>query len=306
MSSYKPFSTIVHPYPPKESPNRNACAYETGLPSARNAFVFIGGLGDGPHTVPYARQIARELEKHSSLSYSVFEVKTRSSFSGYRFSCLANDVADISELVRYLRGIGKEKIVLMGHSTGCQDLMEYAATSSDPVDGFILQAPVSDREGSLVGKGAEGEKRLDAIVSIAKDMISSGKGDHPMSHDDLTEDYDRPMSARRFYALHAKDGDDNYFGSNLSKEAASSLWKKIDKPLLILHAALDRYIDPSVDKKAQIDDWKALCNPGVASDFSGVIPGAGHSVRQPEGEEWLVNTVVRFLTSTTANPSSSL
>ncbi|KAK6866154.1 hypothetical protein PG995_002682 [Apiospora arundinis] len=306
MASYKTFSTIVHPYPPKESPNRNACAYETGLPSARNAFVFIGGLGDGPHTVPYARAIARQLEQHSELSYSVFEVKTRSSFNGYRFSCLANDVADISELVRYLRGIGKEKIVLMGHSTGCQDLMEYAATSSDPVDGYILQAPVSDREGSLVGKGAEEEKKLDEIISIAKYMISSGKGDHPMSHDHLSEGYDRPMSARRFYALHAKDGDDNYFGSDLSKEAASAFWKKIDKPLLILHSAEDRYIDPSVDKKAQIEGWKALCIPGIVSDLSGVIPGAGHSVRQPEGEEWLVNTVVKFLTSTAAAPSSSL
>lgn len=122
MASYKPFSTITHPYPTKASPNRNACAYETGLASARNAFVFIGGLGDGPHTVPYARAIARELaENHAvELSFSVFEPKIRSSFSGYKFSCLTNDVADIAELVRYLRGLGKERIVLMGHSTGCQ------------------------------------------------------------------------------------------------------------------------------------------------------------------------------------------
>ncbi|KAK8048394.1 hypothetical protein PG994_010124 [Apiospora phragmitis] len=306
MASSKPFSTIVHPYPTKGSPNRNACAYETGLPSARNAFVFVGGLGDGPHTVPYARAIARELEKHGELSYSVFEFKTRSSFSGWKFSCLANDVADISELVRYLRGLGREKIVLMGHSSGCQGLMEYAATSSDPVDDFILQAPVSDREASLVGKGSEGKRKLDEIVNIARDMISSGKGDHPMSHDHLSEDYDRPMSARRFYALHAKDGEDNYFGSDLPSEVARGFWGKFDKPLLILHSGIDRYIDPSVDKNAQIEGWKALCRPGIASRLSGVIPGAGHSVRQPAGEEWLVNTVVKFLKSTAAFPSSSL
>ncbi|KAK8041886.1 hypothetical protein PG993_006409 [Apiospora rasikravindrae] len=306
MASSKPFSTIVHPYSTKESPNRNACAYETGLSPARNAFVFVGGLGDGPHTVPYARAIARELEKHGELSYSVFELKTRSSFSGWKFSCLANDVADISEFVRYLRGLGKEKIILMGHSTGCQGLMEYAAKSSDPVDGFILQAPVSDREASLIGKGIDEERKLEEIVNIAKDMISSGKGEHPMSHDHLPEDYNRPMSARRFYDLHAKDGNDNYFGSDLSNEVASEYWKKFHRPLLILHSGEDRYMDPSRDKKAQIDGWKALCNPGIASDLSGVIPGAGHSVRQPKGEQWLVNTVVKFLRSTAELPSSNL
>ncbi|KAK7908603.1 hypothetical protein PG985_015906 [Apiospora marii] len=306
MASYKPFSTIVHPYPTKASPNRNACAYETGLAPARNAFVFVGGLNDGPHTVPYARAIARELENHGELSYSVFEPKIRSSFSGYKFSCLANDVADIAELVRYLRGLGREKIVLMGHSTGCQGLMEYAATSGDPVDGYILQGPCSDREASIIGKGTEGKKKLDEVVHIAKDMISSGKGDHPMSYDHLSGDYDKPMSASRFYALHAEDGDDNYFSSDLPREAASRFWKKFEKPLLILHSDMDRYVDPSIDKKAQIDGWKALCHPGIASDLSGVIPGAGHSVRQPEGEKWLVDTVVKFLKSEASFPSSSL
>ncbi|KAK8139198.1 hypothetical protein PG984_002578 [Apiospora sp. TS-2023a] len=52
MASYKPFSTIAHPYPTKASPNRNACAYETGLASARNAFVFIGGWETGRTRCP--------------------------------------------------------------------------------------------------------------------------------------------------------------------------------------------------------------------------------------------------------------
>lgn len=73
---------------------------------------------------------------------------------------------------------------------------------------------------------------------------------------------------------------------------------------MILHSDMDRYVDPSVDKKAQIEGWKALCNPGIASDLSGVIPGAGHSVRQPEGEKWLVDTVVKFLKSEEELPST--
>ena len=40
------------------------------------------------------------------------------SYSGFGYSSLANDVEDMAALVRYLRGIGKQKIILMGASTG--------------------------------------------------------------------------------------------------------------------------------------------------------------------------------------------
>jgi hypothetical protein len=51
----------------------------------------------------------------------------------------------------------------------------------------------------------------------------------------------------------------------------------------------------SIDKEALIREWKALCRPGIASDLSGSIPGANHRVEQPESEQWLVDTVVKFL-----------
>lgn len=111
------FVTTVHPF---ESLTPHACAYEVGLTNAANALVFIGGLGDGPHTVPYPRTIAKRLEAEPDLSYSVFEFRLTSSFSGFGFARLANDVADISALVKYLRSIGKQRVVLMGHSTGSQ------------------------------------------------------------------------------------------------------------------------------------------------------------------------------------------
>lgn len=117
MSHSGPYSVIVHPF---DSPTRYSCAYEIGPASARNAVINIGGLGDGPHTVPFVRQFAKHLGDASDLSYSVFEFRMTSSFIGFGTSSLTNDVADISALVKYLRGIGKEKIVLFGHSTGCQ------------------------------------------------------------------------------------------------------------------------------------------------------------------------------------------
>lgn len=122
MSAPDTFTTTVHPFP---SPTSHACAYESGRQDAKNALVFIGGLGDGPHTVPYPRAIAKKLGEESSPSYSVFEFRLKSSFSGFGFARLVDDVADISALVKYLRSIGKERIVLMGHSTGCQVKNNY-------------------------------------------------------------------------------------------------------------------------------------------------------------------------------------
>lgn len=117
MSPSGPYKVTVHPF---ESAVRRSCAYEIGLESARNAIIILGGLSDGPHTVAPVRTLAKRLEEVPDLSYSVFETRMRSSFESFGTGSLALDVEDINSLVKYLRSIGKEKIALLGGSTGCQ------------------------------------------------------------------------------------------------------------------------------------------------------------------------------------------
>lgn len=117
------FPVTVHEYEIAAKPGRFAYAYEftASSPRRKNALVVIGGLGGGPHTLRYPRMIAKRLEADAGqLGFSVFEPRLRTSFAGFGYGSLAGDVADLDALVRYLRGIGMEKIVLMGHSTGCQ------------------------------------------------------------------------------------------------------------------------------------------------------------------------------------------
>lgn len=119
-SAAKTFPTTVHRF---ESPTPHNTAFETGPTDAKNALVFIGGLGDGPFTVYYPRGISAAFSKQQNaadLSYSLFEFRLSSSYTQFGFKRLSDDVADISAIVRYLRSIGKQKIVLMGHSTGTQ------------------------------------------------------------------------------------------------------------------------------------------------------------------------------------------
>lgn len=107
-----PFPVIVH-HIPSQTPN--LVAYERGTSTSKNALIFVGGLTEGPHTNAVVGVLAKKLE---GSEYGVWELRMRSSFTGFGYSKLSNDVEDISALVEYLRKLGKEKVVLMGASTG--------------------------------------------------------------------------------------------------------------------------------------------------------------------------------------------
>lgn len=70
----------------------------------------------------YPTTIASSLPPH----WSIAEVLLSSSYRGWGTSSLAKDAKEIAECVEYFSKLrpGK-KVVLMGHSTGCQDCLEY-------------------------------------------------------------------------------------------------------------------------------------------------------------------------------------
>lgn len=262
-----------------------------GNTASKNALVFIGGLKDGPHTTPYIRTVARRLEKTPELNFSVFETRLRSSFDGFGRSSLADDVQDISALVKYLRSIGREKIILFGHSTGCQDCMEYtnyAKYSNSPVDGFILQAPVSDRE-SLDTFIPDYQPKLD----YANKMIAEGKGEDVLPNEYSIAMLDAPISANRFHDLFAKGGADDYFSSDLDDQTVHNFWSRFNKPVLVLHSEKDEFVPARVDQAAINKKYQAASS--FVSPLSGLIPGTGHTVLQEEAREWLAGRVVEFL-----------
>ncbi|RCI16679.1 hypothetical protein L249_2960 [Ophiocordyceps polyrhachis-furcata BCC 54312] len=286
-SSDAPFSVLVHPY---RSPTRGACAYETGNTSARNAVIFIGGLGDGPHTTPYIRTVSKRLEKANHLSYSVFEIRLRSAFTGFGTASLKDDIEDIAALVKHLRHLGREKIVLFGHSTGCQDCMQYAHSDSPPVDGFILQAPVSDRE-SLDLFSPDYQTTLD----LASNWIAQGKADDCLPRSMVPSTLGAPVSAYRLHSLWAKGGDDDYFSSDLDGETVARFWSRFTKPVLVLHSERDEFVTPNIDQAALNARYRKA-NP-LVSCLSGLIPGTGHTVLEDEARQWLARRVEEFLST---------
>ena len=220
--SLRPYPVKVHNYLPRPTsdkpnpdPNRPLQVYEhiTTLSSldsnAQNALVFIGGLGDGPNTIPYVRHLAEYLATtQGGEKWRVFEARLSSAFTGFGHSSLKQDAKELGDLVRYLRSevVGsKGKIVLMGHSTGCQDCLEYGTkygpewAEEERVDGFVLQGPVSDREAVTVSEDMEEVRKS---LAVARDMVAQERGEEVVRREDMPKGWrDIPVTAERWCSL---------------------------------------------------------------------------------------------------------
>ncbi|KAF6822813.1 hypothetical protein CPLU01_11780 [Colletotrichum plurivorum] len=290
MASLAPFPVVVHPIA-SETPN--LVAYERGTsPTLENALVFIGGLTEGPHTNSAVRTIADKLE---GSGFGVWELRMRSSFTGFGYSKLSNDVEDLSCLVSYLQKLGKKKIVLLGASTGCQDCLLYSSqdqTKGAPVNGYVLLSPVSDRQAAGLLMSPE---EYEASVKHAQGMISEGKENEAMPTSLIPFIFTSPITAYRWNSLGAEGGDDDYFSSDLDDAAVKARFGKVDKSILLLPGEQDELVLPSVDKKELLERWIKACPERTVSQLSGLVPEADHAISDPEAQAWVGATVRRFL-----------
>ncbi|KAK0738232.1 hypothetical protein B0T18DRAFT_333945 [Schizothecium vesticola] len=292
MSPQPPFPVLIHPYPSSSSPpDRPFLAYEhlppNPLPPSgkrKNILLFLPGLGEGPLDIPYTRTLAPYL---AEINYSLFETRLSSSYSAFGYSSLAQDAEEIAALVRHLRAEVVEnggKVVLMGHSTGCQDCVAYAHRH-EGVDGLVLQGAVSDRE--AIGMDAED----DGGKGVRWALEVGGKGEGVMVPREMLPGGWRgqPVSAYRWW------GDDDFFSSDLGEEEVKRIWGGLKRPVLILLSGEDEWVPKGVDVEGLLTTWMAACGEGIASEESGLIPKANHRVDGEEAQKWMAERVVRFL-----------
>lgn len=95
--------------------------------------------------------------------------------------------------------------------------------------------------------------------------------------------------------MHDARGDDDYFSSDLSDDRLAAIWGSLEQPVLILPSEKDEWVPADVDVGAMVNRWKSFCKPGIASELSGLTPGANHRVEDAAGQEWLIDRVARFL-----------
>jgi hypothetical protein len=186
----------------------------------------------------------------------------------------------------------------MGHSTGCQDVMEYltgkGVADRAPIDGGIIQAAVSDREAILMSMKAG---VYDESCKIAQAMVDAGKGDEilPGKFNPC------PVTAKRWLSVASPnhDGDDDYFSSDLTDAQLMKSFGALPKksPLCILLSGADEHVPKSIDKQGLVDRWIGFAKKGegvVDGKNSGVIEGASHNLEK-NSEDVVQDLVKRVL-----------
>jgi len=77
---------------------------------------------------------------------------------------------------------------------------DYTKHKNQPVDGFILQAPISDREWAEY----TGQSELQDAIDVAKKLIADGKSDYIVPRDKAQIVAGVPITAYRLHSLVAK------------------------------------------------------------------------------------------------------
>lgn len=221
-------------------------------------------------------------------TWSLAQILLSSSYSGWGSSSLQQDVEELAQCVEYFRNVANRtgKIVLMGSSTGCQDVMHYLVgpghETRPPIDGGILQASISDRE---AGDQMLTKEQIATTNKLAEEWVASGRGEDVMPLAATHGFFDSPVCARRWLSLASPnhDGEDDYFSSDLSDQQLQKTFGSLPKrtKLCILYSGADEYVPEHIDKKALVDKWVGIVKSGSGSldeKYTGVVEGASHAL----------------------------
>ena len=186
-------------------------------PPSTNVLLFVGGMRDHFLHPTYVTDLAVKL---TPLGWSVMHAQLSSAGTQYGMSSLDADVEQIGTAVNHVHeyvsknvsqssGAGPVNIVLMGHSTGCQDLLHYvlspvpAGKTRPPVNGIILQGPVSDRDAMyLVLNTDDGKTTYATLVQHANSIPQDEQKSTILPYAESRKLMGSvPMSAYRFLSL---------------------------------------------------------------------------------------------------------
>ncbi|KAG0173951.1 hypothetical protein DFQ30_006430 [Apophysomyces sp. BC1015] len=267
------FPGILYTY--DESSRRTA--FESGPLHSPKTVVFIGGLGDGYNAVTFLKPLQIALANEE---WSLIQVNLSSSYYGYGIVDLQTDCNELDKLVHYLKEVRKkETIVFLGHSTGSQDCYWHNKNgqTSESVAGYILQAPVSDREYF--------EKTLPNFEQLLAEAVELRR--HFLSGFDEV-----PITADRFYSLAAYRGDDDVFSTDLSMSELEELYCDLKRPMLLVESSDDEFYAGKISKTEMLERLRSAC---PAIKLTEIVSGADHCITDTNAQKDFVDLVLKFV-----------
>ena len=175
------------------------------------------------------------------------------------------------------------KLIMM--STIHNYIADAADTSSssriERIKVVALQAPVSDRET---------DQDNSKYIQHAQQLVSQNQGDEMMPRSSFWA----PITASRYISLFDKDGDDDFFSSDLTDEQLRERLGHVSREggssseldVLAVYSGKDEYVPSFVDKnkllKRMVD---AMNDGGRCTNAKGLmLPNANHNLSKSEGD----------------------
>ena len=184
---------------------------------------------------------------------------------------------DIQGAVDTARSTGASEIFLVGHSTGAQKCVYWAAKGGKGASGIVLLGPLSDYSGAL--------KTMDHAVLLkgvahARKLVAAGNP-HELMPKELREWFE--CDAQRYLSLYTPDTAEDTFPYAFP-EKKPKLLEKVQLPILTLLAERDEYADLSAP---EIAAWFAehLSSSSAVS----IIPNVDHSFKG--GQQVIVSRI---------------
>ena len=197
-----------------------------------NALILVPGLTDGLMSMNYTEHLSKEL---IAINCSLVQVNLSSSFYQFGISSLQNDSKELTQLIKYIKDeYNFQKIVFLGNSTGTQDALWFAKHSEayKLIDGFILQAPISDRD---IMAEMDSTPRM---LEEARKLRAAGRPDALLSK----KFEGAPITAYRYLSLAERLGDDDMFSVDLNTEELKSILPKVQVPIALCYSAEDECV----------------------------------------------------------------
>ena len=249
--------------------------------------ILIGGLGSGLLDFPYHANLLARLPRGTK----VLQPMLSSSLSGWGTSSLNLDGIEIQKLCLFVcnnsRDIDGKRLILIGHSTGCQDILWLLSHNEfEPCRKFIkaviLQAPVSDREYLFLDNAAN------RLWEEAKILLSNNEQNKILSK----TYFNVPITAYRLCSLLNRLGDDDYFSTDLTEDELSDKLKDLCTliPIHMVFSGSDQYVPDFAASKLNnlIQIYKNILtklsgDPNFAESKCSFtfLDGADHSIRGP-------------------------
>lgn len=230
------------------------------------ALIIVHGMHSNFYRSPWKKALLRECaaRKIAALSFN-----NRGAEAGTNSERFRDCIVDLAAAIGFMSRRGYSKVVLVGHSTGCQKATYYQAVRRDPrVIGLVLLAIGDDL--AIVRRDLG--RSFASWVARARLMVRRGRGNEPLKAPGIP-----PFTARRFLSIaDAQSVEARLF--DFSRAGPRRWFERIRCPVLCVLAEKDEY--ETMPPRQMIQQLKARYRGRLFE--ARIIRGADHSFRRRE------------------------